>query len=157
MLLMPLFCPSEASTWSLELNVTPLTMMISLTRSLIKKKNKRNDFFFLQSGSLIGHVFLCNKLPMINVSTLLNFIFRSSEPTGSGQSFRPGTWQPPTWMMITFLKGLTNTNSNGVSHNTLIFMPIPMTLFNSLHCHVTLHCVAELLSWHTSQSHSLIT
>ncbi|XP_038903175.1 uncharacterized protein LOC120089839 isoform X3 [Benincasa hispida] len=25
-----------------------------------------------------------------------SFTFRSSEPVGSGQTFRPGTWQPPT-------------------------------------------------------------
>lgn len=30
---------------------------------------------------------------------LYNVIFRSSEPTGTGASFRPGTWQPPTWLL----------------------------------------------------------
>lgn len=30
---------------------------------------------------------------------LYNVVFRSSEPTGTGASFRPGTWQPPTWLL----------------------------------------------------------
>ena len=32
-------------------------------------------------------------------STSFFFSFnRSSEPTGTGATFKPGTWQPPTWM-----------------------------------------------------------
>ena len=42
------------------------------------------------------------KRKMLNVGKTTNnayalCLIRSTEPSGSGSSFRPGTWQPPTW------------------------------------------------------------
>lgn len=41
-----------------------------------------------------------------------SFIFRSSEPVGSGHTFKPGTWQPPTWMVIALQGELANIKAS---------------------------------------------